>query len=383
MQLISMERLRQDPPPAYLLDADDVLGIYIENVLGTPDEPPPVHFDDNGDKPPAIGFPIPVREDGTIALPLVPPIKVAGMTMPQATEVIRKAYTIDRQLLPEGKDRIIVTLIRKRVYRVLVVREEANVALSANGQLGPSKRGTGYTVDLDAYENDLLHALNETGGLPGLDAKNEILIYRGGFKGAVERDMLVAQINASKDPCGADCPIPPDPHVVTIPIRFHPECMPTFTEEDIILETGDIVMIQSRDREKFYTAGVLGGGEHLLPRDYDLNVLQAIAVAGGAVGTGGALPGNGTGGGGGGRGGQSGGIAPSKAIIFRSLPGNRQVAIRVDLNRALEDPGQRLLIQPEDVILVRYTFAEEIWNTALSVVRFNFLFNGFNGGGVN
>ncbi len=39
-------------------------------------------------------------------------------------------------------------------------------------------------------------------------------------------------------------------------------------------------MIQSRDREKFYTGGVLGGGEHLLPRDYDLDILVAIAIAG-------------------------------------------------------------------------------------------------------
>jgi hypothetical protein len=44
--------------------------------------------------------------------------------------------------------------------------------------LGAAKRGTGKLVKLPAGENDVLHALAETGGLPGLDARNEIVIVR-------------------------------------------------------------------------------------------------------------------------------------------------------------------------------------------------------------
>ena len=152
------------------------------------------------------------------------------MTLTQATEAIQKAYTITKEILPEGKDRVIVTLIRRRRVRVLVVREEAG------GAENISKRGTGTTVDLPAYENDVLHALNETGGFPGVDAKNEILIIRGDFEDGVERDRMMAALNSCRQPC--DCPpkLPGDPNVTRIPIRFFPENVPTFKEDDIIPE---------------------------------------------------------------------------------------------------------------------------------------------------
>ena len=380
MQEITMARLRQDPPEVYQLGPDDILGVYIENVIGNPDEVPPVHYPEDGSKPPAIGFPIPIREDGTIAAPLVPPIQVTGLTLAQTTELIRKAYTVEQKILPEGKDRIIVTLIRRRMHRVLVVREETG------GTEGVSKRGSGFTVDLPAYENDLLHALNETGGLPGVDAKNEILIYRGMFSDGAERDRMIARINDGLSPCEAKPPIPGDPNVVVIPMRFHSNNVPEFTQDDIILESGDIVMIKAREREIYYTGGILGGGEYQLPRDYDLDILGAIALAGGQIGAGNPVPisggrQGGFGGFGGGAGnGAAGAVPASKAIILRKLPdGTGQIPIRVDLNRALSDPGHRILIQPEDTIVVRYTIDEAFANLAFNLLQFNY-FLGSGGG---
>ncbi len=369
MQEISLSRLRQTPPEHYQLGANDVLGIYIENVLGKSDEAPPTHFPEDGERDPSIGFPIPIREDGSIALPLIPPIKVDGLTIEQATSLVRRAYTQDQKLLPQGKDRIIVTLIKRRTYRVLVVREEAG------SKDGVTKRGDGQTIDLPAYENDLLHALNKTGGLPGTDAKNEILIIRDdGNKGA-RYDEFVGQIKMSKMACQAPPIVPDAPNVTRIPLRFHPDQSPSFTESDVILQSGDIVMIQSREREKFYTGGVLGGGEHPVPRDYDLDILGAIALAGGPVGSSGnALSSSQRGGGGGGGGAtRTGPIPPSQAIIVRKLADGGQIPIRVDLNRALTDSSERILIQPEDIVIVRYTIGEEILNTALSLMQFNFL----------
>lgn len=376
-------RLRQTPVDVYQLAANDILGIYIENVIGNPDEPPPVHFPEEDTRAPSIGYPIPVREDGTIALPLVDPIPVDGLTINQATEAIRKAYTVDRQILNPGSDRIIVTLMRKRHFRVLVIREEAGLVAQSgptnqSHAAGATKRGTGYAIDLPAYENDLLHALTETGGMPGLDAKNEVIIFRGGGSpgGAYRRDMEIARLNNGIGPCGSLIPLPEDPNAIRIPLRFFPEDPPTFTEEDIILREGDVVYIPSREQEKFYTGGVLGGGEFLLPRDYDLNILQAVAIARGPVGSMGsglgAIGGNGNAGAY-----QQGGrapIPPSRAIVIRTMPGLGEVPIRVDLNRALTDKSQRILIQPEDVIIVQYTCCEELANAALSLVQFNFLY---------
>lgn len=386
-------RLRQTPPEVYQLGPNDVLGIYIENVLGAEDEAPPTHFPEEGEVAPSIGFPIPVREDGTLALPLVDPIPVEGLTLNQATEAIRKAYTIERQILRPGSDRIIVTLMKRRQYRVLVIREEEggltiSASSSRSGQgggglgLGSSKRGTGYTLDLPAYENDLLHALTETGGMPGLDAKNEVIIYRGGRNTALDHDLLVAQLNNGHGPCGSCIPLPDDPSAIRIPLRFYPEDPPRFTEEDIILGEGDVVYIPARDEEKFYTGGVLGGGEFLLPRDYDLDILQAIAIAKGPVGAGGSgISGIGGAQSGLGLGGGSGRsvIPPSRAIVIRKVPCVGEIPIRVDLNRALTDPSHRILIMPEDVIIVQYTVCEELVNTALSLIQFNYLLgNGLN-----
>ena len=109
---VDVARLRQDAPREYLVDAEDILGIYIEGVLGSSDEPPPVHMPDRfSDLPPSIGYPIPVREDGTLALPLVPPLAVRGLSLAQVENIIRRAYTIDSSVLKPGKDRIIVTLM--------------------------------------------------------------------------------------------------------------------------------------------------------------------------------------------------------------------------------------------------------------------------------
>jgi protein involved in polysaccharide export with SLBB domain len=378
MQQISISRLRQEPPKVYRLGPGDVLGIYIENVLGNEGESPPVHFPEQGDQPPALGFPVPINEDGKVALPYVPPIAVAGQSLAEATETIKRAYT-GMEIVQEGRENIIVTLIRRREIRVQVIREESG------GLQGISKRGTGQTVDLRAYENDVLNALNATGGLPGDDARNEIYIIRGSFEDGARRDQIVSQILASRPACECPCPLPDDPSVIKIPIRFYPDEPPEFTEEDIILKSGDVVFIPGRAAEKFYTGGVMPAGEHTIPRDYDLDVLTAVAFAKGQVGSGGTglitigqqnaqLM----------MGGRSGGMpgkAASDLIVIRKLPCGGQIPIKVDLNRALQDPSHRILVLPGDTLVLRYKVNEELVNAVFSLIQFNFLFNGLSGGG--
>ncbi len=376
-QDISLLRLRQDPPETYLLGPGDVLGVYVKGVLGNEEELPPVHYPEDGNRPPAIGYPVPIREDGTLSLPIVKPIKVEGMSLVQATEAIRKAYIYPEKIIQEGKESIIVTLIQQRKVRVLVIREESG------GQEGVTKRGTGKVVDLPAYENDVLHALSETGGMPGTDAKNEIMIYRGLYATGVDCDMILNQLcpdcNDDCDPCFCnEAPLPDPPNVTRIPLRYHPSNPPVFSQQDIILNEGDIVIIRSRDKETFFTAGMLGGGEYPLPRDKDLDIIGAIAIAKGPLGNAGTgvgaigQGGGGMGGGGGGRGGNQY-CQPSEAIIVRELPCGNSISMKVDLNRALEDPAERILIQPGDVIMVRYTLCEEVGNVFLNVFQINYL----------
>ncbi len=430
---INFIHLRRDPPPVYMLGPRDVLGIYVEGVLGKVDkdgvaEPPPVHFPERGDLPPAVGYPIPIREDGTISLPLVPPIHATGLTLAQVEEEIRKAYTVTQQILPPGRERILVTLMRPRTYQVLVIREDTTSPSirrgSSQGQLilGAGKRGMTYVVELPAYENDVLHALSESGGLPGVDAKNEITILRGAFsktdgpeslpaglvdaddganvdvaalfeevdESPVEPEILLAamQVESSME---ADDPAPsrlkvlppdfraesaqPENKETKIPLRAAPdEPFPELTEDDIILHAGDIVFIESREAEVFYTGGLLKGGQFPIPRDYDLDVLGAIAMAGGSVAA--AV------GGSGGQGALGGGyraavgsiFPPTRALVVRTVNG-RQTVIQVDLKRAVLDPRERILIVPNDFILLEYKPHELVLNVLLNNVQLNYFLN--------
>ena len=365
---IDLTRLRRDPPQAYLLGAGDILGIYIEGILGTEETAPPVHMPvENSSLPPAIGFPIPVRDNGTLPLPLVEPIRVEGLTLSQAEVAIREAYTVDRQILQPGRDKIIVTLIQERTIQVIVVRQDGGregdilqqQPTDRRSVRESSQQGRGYIINLKAYQNDLLHALAETGGLPGRAAKNEVKILRGKLADAERRDAFVASFyqQFSGDPCLCPPPLPDDPSIIRIPLRLPPGQVPRFLPQDVILERGDIVYIESREAEVFYTGGLLPGGEFPLPRDYDLDVLGAIAIAGQSLG------GNPLGQGG--LVGGLGGVPPSQLFVLRRTPCGGQVNIAVDLNAAINNPRERILVQAGDTLILRYKCQEEILNFSL------------------
>ena len=122
--------LRNRPSKKYFLDADDVLGIFIEGILGNLDEMPPVQLPDpNSDLPPSIGYPVAVRADGTISLPLVEPIAVRGLTIIQVEELIKSRYLdADRPIL-KPENRILVSLMRKRTVSVYVIRGDESLSL--------------------------------------------------------------------------------------------------------------------------------------------------------------------------------------------------------------------------------------------------------------
>jgi len=374
-QPIDFTQLRQEPPPVYQLGARDVLGIYVEGVLGKIDDAPPVYYPERGDAPPGIGFPIPIREDGTVSLPLVPPIDVAGLSVAQAEDEIRKAYTVDQKILQPGRDRIIVTLMRPRTYNVLVVREDtANIQSNYNtsyltqrgGMYEPLKIGISKSIQLPAYENDVLHALAESGGLPGVEAKNELRILKGAFRDAQERDHYLRTLEY---PLARAEVLNTGRKVQRIPLRVGPGDPPLkINPNDIILENGDIVFIESRDSEVFYTGGLLRGGQFPVPRDYDLDVLGAIAMSGGSVA---AAIGSGAGTQvGGGRNSSGWLIPPSRVVVLRNVNGE-QTAIKLSLKRALVCPEDRILVQPNDFILLEYTPMELIVNILLNNVNLN------------
>lgn len=144
-------------------------------------------------------------------------------------------------------------------------------------------------------------------------------------------------------------------HVIRIPIRLGPGETADIRPEDVLLYDGDIIFIESRDTEVFYTGGLLGGGQYTLPRDYDLDILQALSLAqsqgmsGAARQVGGVSALN-----------NDVSISPSMAIVLRKLPDGGEVPVKIDLYRARTDLSERIVIQPGDYILLQYTPLEAI-----------------------
>ena len=376
---VDISLLTIEPPRDYQIAGGDILGVYVEGVLpfnppDQPPEPPPVNFPEAGSTlPPSIGYPIAVQDDGTLALPLIEPLDVEGLTLEQVREAIRDKY-IDEDILRPEKARPIVTLIQERTYDIIVVREDGGGADQAQVQAqrlgGGFIRGAtdqsaqGGLVKLPAYKNDVLHALVETGGLPGLNAKNEVKILRNTEQNLRVRQQFFAQwaamrARAEQNPCACPPPLPDDPTVLRIPLRLPPGVVPDITDEDIRLVDGDIVYIESRETEVFYTGGLLRGGEFPIPRDYDLDVLGAIALAGGVVGGTARQFGQQIGRG-------VDGVPPGLLYVLRDDGCGGQIAIEVELNEAINDPRKRPLVQPGDTLILQYKCEEQIINYGIS-----------------
>jgi len=367
MQTIPLTLLKQPPPKVYRLGPGDVLGVYIEGILPASDlkvmaSNPPVYFPSQidplgGGTQPALGFPISIGDDGTVSLPLVEPISVQGMTVAEATDTIRKAY-LAAELVRPGRERIIVSRMQPRRSRVLVIRQEVG-GFSAAGRgfvvsASSVKRGTGHTVELPAYENDVLNALAQTGGLPGLDDYSDIFVFKAAMNSQVVVSALESLQPGQTPQVGADLAGP----IIRIPTRVAPGAPLPFRPEDIVLETGDVVFLEARVLDLFYTGGLLPSGEHILPRDYDLDVVTAIMQVGGPIINGGTYPinlpagisyNNGV-----------GSPSPSLLTVVRRMPGGGQVPIRVDLNRAMRDPRERILVHPGDVLILQETPGEAL-----------------------
>lgn len=375
---VDISLLSIEPPRDYQLGPGDILGVYVDGILpysqpNSPPQPPPVNFPGaESSLPPSIGYPIAVQDDGTLSLPLLEPISVEGLTLDQVRDAIRDAY-IKEEILRPDKARPIVTIIRERTYNVVVIREDSAQAADANGGNARDFAASGTTINLPAYKNDVLHALVQTGGLPGLGAKNEIMILRASKADKRKREEFMRTFYAYReatqlDPCACLPKLPDDPTILKIPLRVKPGVVPALDEEDVTLEDGDIVYIESREREVFYTGGLLGGGEFPLPRDYDLDVLGAMAMSGQLYQTGqGGGNRGGMGGGIGGFGGMGGlqGVPPGIVYILRKTECDGQIAIEVDLKEAYNNPSARPLIQPGDYVILQYKCEEELINYGL------------------
>lgn len=389
-QIVPLCALSQPKPATYQLDTGDVLGVYVEGFLGDRAQPvplhvaPPVRIPEQQHLAPGLGYPVPVDADGTVSLPSVPPLSVRGLTVEQARDAVRRHY-VKQGLVRAENVRVHVSLLHPRLTQVLVFRQEAQgFQTGLAGMVPVSKRNTGRLVELPAYQNDVLNALVRSGGLPELDAHNAVIIYRNGCGLLKNHPDALRQLEVpakGTDPArllGGSGPI------VRIPLRATPGAPLPFGLADVLLHPGDVVFLEARDEEVFFTAGLLPPGKHVLPRDQDLDVIEAIAQSRGALynaafggsNLSGTLLEQGI-----------GNPSPSLLIVLRKMPGREQhVPIVVDLRAALRHPQERLLIRPGDVLILQEKPAEAFTRyVTRSLLNFDIFWAAFrssNGVGV-
>ncbi len=119
----------------------------------------------------------------------------------------------------------------------------------------------------------------KTGGLPGTDAIDTVIIERNPHGGR-NWDVITQEFQSH----GCPAPIPGGP-IVQIPLRAPSGAPLPIRPEDVVLNDGDVVFVPAREERLFYTGGLLPPGQHILPRNTDLDVLEAVARAVGRCST--------------------------------------------------------------------------------------------------
>jgi hypothetical protein len=378
---INFQLLSKPQDSDHFLDAGDVLGVTVARLMpsgefSAPIVPSPGTLSQTYYPPlgavnaPSYGVPVTVQSDGSILLPEIPAIDVKGLTLKAAAEKIAEVY-IDKKVLKDDTAQVSLVLLRSRVNRIVVIREDAqgeSANLISKGQAVLHKKGTAMLVDLPYKESDVLHALAASGGLPGVDAYNEIWILRSSRMDEELREELEEAIAGGANPSEAIRNSRTHVTATRLPLKLCSGETMEFGPEDVELHAGDIVYIEPRQDEYFYTGGLLPGGQIPLPRDEDLDILEAIALATGSVG---------------GLGGTSSVavlragaglgniIPPTRVLVLRKLPNGQQLPIRVDLTLAMRDPKERIKVMAGDYVMMYYKPGETAANSLLNFFNLN------------
>ena len=365
-----MSDLTINPPPDYLLGPGDKLAVTVHGLQENAREEKPIDAQ--------------IMANGEIQLPLVGSIRVGKMNLQQAQRAITNAYADGYLTSPS----INVALVDKSNVSVLVLGE-----VEAPG-----------TYLLPKYENDIGHAIAAAGGLSD-DAADSIEIHAHDKRAALATNYSTAascpsDLTAPLDrPSGIDASplqsIPtyyaphgsfaatqrPNDHydyygpmhgdmtygdmtygdwgcvqtslegsnIRTIALRGHNQFL---RPEDILLESGDVIVIPSRKHEVFYVVGRLSqtntvrftvgdrerelGVGFILPRDREIDVVTAVTMAGYIDPI----------------------ESPTTVTVHRTLPNGYPLLVNVDLIAARYDPRETILVEPGDII---YLNPDKAW----------------------
>ena len=299
------------------------------------------------------GYPVPVRvgDDGCVQLPLVGPIIVNNLTLPEAEQTIFVQYSCQGIL---KRPQVVVSLRETHKVRVYV--------------LGGVKNPGMY--ELNGKEADLLSALVSAGGLlpdasSAVDIRRRVVVqptraptdqlHTAGNQvtpTSLQRASPAAETTGTSQATAQNSspysaqpavgPVQPSVALRTQTADATLIHMDLTNEKDkltiaggLSLRNGDVISVGQQRISPIYVVGMVNRpGEFPLPPDRAIRVLEAIGLAGGVDRA----------------------SLPDKAVVMRQRPDQSDVVtIRIDLDKAKRNIGENIILMPGDLVSVEET----------------------------
>ncbi|GIW93683.1 MAG: hypothetical protein KatS3mg110_1724 [Pirellulaceae bacterium] len=264
-----------------------------------------------------VAYRLRVSDDGNLAVPLVGPVAVAGLTVAQAERRIAEQSVVRGTYVSPN---VSLLLVQRRSHRITVA--------------GAVRKPGTYL--LPASSSTVLAAIVAAEGFSE-EAGTVVEIRR-----PTPEPMWTAAPGSPAVPAGY---VMPASAVVTIDLAHGPQDI-----RDVLLEDGATVVVRPKEKDFIYVTGLVRKPDRYeLPADRDLRLLDALAMAGGRT-----LE------------------VADKVRVIRQLGGDSSVVIRASVREAARNHAANLVLAPGDVVTVDETPLTFVVGTIQNFVRFGF-----------
>lgn len=313
---VDLSQLSQSLSDSELLYPGDIVAITISTGLETED---PVKQKGR------------IAEDGTAMVPLVGPVLLAGLTLPQAEETVRM------ESIRRGK------FINPTVTLQIDTRRAHSITV-----MGAVKKPGPYQIP--ASNSNVLTAIATAEGLTeDADTIIEVrhppvpaaMVMRSGVQNGPGFSTELAGFQRGQPPTG----LPPRT------VRIDLEQASLTGNADVHLEDGSTVMVMQRPKRYIHVMGLVRTPDQFeMPPEHELRLLGAISLANGRT-----LE------------------LADKVRVIRTVPnGAEPIVIEASVREAKQNTSANIRLAPGDVVSVEETPVTFVVGTIRDFVRFGF-----------
>ncbi len=269
-------------------------------------------------------WPLRISEQGSVDVPLVGEVMVAGLGLVEVEQAIARAA--------EERE------VYRRPHVAVLMKQRKTVQVRVVGAVK-----TPGVYQLPAAGGDLLAALVAAGGL-NEEAGTEIEIRHPnrrlvGTPGTGPEGVALASfVSSTEEP----------PRIVRLDLAEIPQAEPDI---DLHIEDGSVVMVHTREKRSVSVIGLVRRPDNYeLPTEESLRLLDALALAGGPTVS-----------------------VADKVRVIRHPPDREDpVTIAVSIRRAKRLGKENLLLAPGDIVVVEETPTTVVVETIRGFIRFGF-----------